>query len=319
VSDLAEVLPGGPMSHRPSARIGYAAILLAAFLFGTNATASKSLLLSGIEATRLAELRTTGAFLIFAVILAIIRPSSFRVRKGEWPAIIAFGLIGVTLTQLLYFFGISRLPISIALLLEFTAPIMVALYWKFWLHKIIGRGVWLGLILALTGLAIVAQVWQGFHLDIVGVICGFGAAAALAVYYLSGTKAVRPPFNRDSVSLTMWGFAVSAAFWAIVQPWWTFPWHELLHPATNGGLTAQGVPLWVLVIWMVVVGTAIAFWLEVTALKNISATQVSTMGMLEPIFATAIAWILLGESLAPIQIAGGLIVLGGVYIAERSR
>ena len=319
MSDLAEVLPGGPLAHRPNARLGYALVIIAAICFATNATVSKSLLLSGFEATRLAQLRVTAAFLIIGVILALTRPSAFKVRRAEWPGLIAFGLIGVTFTQLLYFMGISRLPISIALLLEFTAPIMVAMYWKFGMHKHVGKGVWLGLVLALGGLALVAEVWSGFSLNPIGVACGFGAAAALAVYYISGDKAVSPPFNRDSVSVTMWGFAIAAAFWAIVQPWWTFPWAELLHPSRQAGMAENGWPLWSLAIWMIVIGTAVPFWLEVSALRNINASQVSAVGMIEPILAAIIAWVILGEVLTPIQIAGGALVLGGVYLAERSR
>lgn len=319
MSDLAEVLPGGPLAHRPNARLGYALVIIAAICFATNATVSKSLLLSGFEATRLAQLRVTAAFVIIAIVLALTRPSAFKVKRAEWPTLVAFGLIGVTFTQLLYFMGISRLPISIALLLEFTAPIMVALYWKFGMHRFVGRGVWLGLVLALGGLALVAEVWSGFSLNVIGVACGFGAAAALAVYYISGDKAVRSPFNRDSVSVTMWGFAIAAAFWAVVQPWWTFPWAELLQPTESVGLAESGWPLWSLAIWMIVIGTAVPFWLEVSALRNINASQVSAIGMTEPILAAIIAWVILDEVLTPIQIAGGALVLGGVYLAERSR
>ena len=151
------------------------------------------------------------------------------------------------------------------------------------------------------------------------VLCGLGAASALAVYYISGDKAVSTPFNRDSVSVTMWGFAIAAAFWAVVQPWWSFPWHELTIPSAQGGLAENGWPLWSLAIWMIVIGTAVPFWLEVSALRNINASQVSAIGMTEPILAAIIAWIILGEVLTPIQIAGGALVLGGVYLAERSR
>lgn len=319
MSDLAEILPGGPLSHRPNARLGYALVVIAAICFATNATVSKSLLLSGIEATRLAQLRVTAAFIIIGVILALTRPSAFKVKRAEWPALIAFGLIGVTFTQLLYFMAISRLPISIALLLEFTAPIIVALFWKFGLHRHVGRGVWLGLVLALVGLALVAQVWSGFSLNPFGVLCGLGAATALAVYYISGDKAVSAPFNRDSVSVTMWGFAIATAFWAIVQPWWSFPWHEFTDPSAQVGLAENGWPLWSLAIWMIVIGTAVPFWLEVSALRNINASQVSAIGMTEPILAAIVAWIILDEVLTPIQIAGGALLLGGVYLAERSR
>jgi drug/metabolite transporter (DMT)-like permease len=117
----------------------------------------------------------------------------------------------------------------------------------------------------------------------------------------------------------MWGFAIATAFWAIAQPWWTFPWAELVHPTTQAGLAEDGWPLWSLAIWMIVIGTAVPFWLEVSALRNINASQVSAVGMTEPILAAIIAWLILGEVLTPIQIAGGALLLGGVYLAERSR
>lgn len=300
-----------------SRRTGVILALAAAFFFATNATVSKSLLLSGIEATRLAQLRSTGAFLAFALIVVLTNPSAFRIRRHEWPALLAFGILGIGATQFMYFIAISHLPIGVALLLEYTAPIMVALYVMARGKERTGRGVWLGLALALGGLALVAQVWEGFHLSLFGVIAGLTAAVCLGVYFIAGEKGVTAP--RDVMSLTMWGFGFAAIGWAIIRPWWSFPWNELSSPSTPTGLVANGVPVVALVIWMIVVGGVISFSLELLALRRLGPAQTSTIAMTEPVFASVIAWIVLSESLSIVQIIGGFVVLAGVYAAEHAR
>jgi drug/metabolite transporter (DMT)-like permease len=319
VSDLAEPLPGvSEATHRHPAR-GYALYLVAATLFALNGTVSKSILTSGIDAARLSQLRVTVAFLILLVVVALTRPSTLRIRRREVGVLLAYGVLGVAMTQYLYFVSISRLPVGVALLIEFTAPIMVALWFRFGLHEPVSRRVWLALALALVGLALVGQVWAGFSLDGLGVIAGFGAAAALAIYYLLADRQVRGPHPRDPVSLTMWGFGAAALFWAIVQPWWTFPWPALSGDGYPMGADGAAVPLWLLCSYMIVLGTVVPFWLVVVSLHHIRASQASVVGMTEPLLAIFIAWVALGEVLTPTQIIGAVTVLAGVLLAERSR
>jgi drug/metabolite transporter (DMT)-like permease len=70
---------------------------------------------------------------------------------------------------------------------------------------------------------------------------------------------------------------------------------------------------------MVVLGTVVPFWMEVVALTNIRASQVSVVAMIEPLVAIAVAWLALGEVLSGIQLVGAVVVLAGVIITERSR
>ena len=319
MSDLAEPIPGVVLGRRPRPTVGYLLCIGAAVLFAINGTVSKSILISGIDPTRLSQLRVTAAFLILLVVVAIIRPSALRIRRDEIGILLAFGILGVAMTQYLYFVAIKLLPVGVALLIEFTAPIMVALWFRFGMHEQVKRQVWVGLVLALTGLALVGQIWLGFSLDVLGVIAAFGAAAALAVYFLLGDQQVRRPEPRDPVSLTMWGFGAAALFWAVAQPWWSFPWTALGGEGYPLGTDNAAVSLWTLCLWMIVLGTVVPFWLEVEALRNIRASQASVIGMTEPLVASAIAWVALGEILTPVQIAGAVVVLVGVYVAERSR
>ena len=319
MSDLAEPIPGVALARTPHRTAGYLLCLGAATLFALNGTVSKSILISGIDPSRLSQLRVTAAFLILLVVVAILRPRALRIRRDEIGILLAFGVLGVAMTQYLYFVAIKLLPVGVALLIEFTAPIMVALWFRFGMHEAVKRQVWVGLVLALTGLAMVGQVWLGFSLDVLGVIAAFGAAAALATYFLLGDRQVRRPEPRDPVSLTMWGFGAAALFWVVAQPWWTFPWTALSGDGYPLGTDNAAVSLWALSLWMIILGTVVPFWMEVEALRNIRASQASVIGMTEPLIAGAIAWVALGEVLTGAQLAGAVIVLVGVYVAERSR
>ncbi len=319
MSDLVEPPVGVHLTRRPHPLTGYGLYLLAAFLFALNGTVSKSILLTGMDPARLSQLRVTGAFLVLLAFVAINRPQALRIRKAEVWILLAYGILGVAMTQYLYFVAIRYLPVSVALLIEFTAPIMVALWFRFGLKEPMRRLVWAALGLAMLGLAMVAQVWQGFTLNPIGALAAFGAAFALAIYYVLGDKQVRPPEPRDPVSLTMWGFGAASLFWFIVQPWWSFPWDWLSGVSEPLGTAGITLPIPGLTVWMILMGTVIPFWLAVAAMKHIRASQASTIGLTEPLLATIIAWIALGEVLTPLQIIGGALILTGVIVAERSR
>lgn len=319
MSDLVEPPVGVGLTRRPHPLTGYGLYLLAAFLFALNGTVSKSILLTGMDPARLSQLRVTGAFLVLLAFVAINRPHALRIRRREVPVLLAYGILGVAMTQYLYFVAIRYLPVSVALLIEFTAPIMVALWFRFGLKEQMRRLVWAALGLAMLGLALVAQVWQGFTLNPIGALAALGAAFALAIYYVLGDKQVRPPEPRDPVSLTMWGFGAASLFWFVAQPWWDFPWGTLSGVSEPLGSAGVTLPIPAMAVWMILMGTVIPFWLAVAAMKHIRASQASTIGLTEPLLATIIAWLALGEVLTPMQILGGALILTGVIVAERSR
>lgn len=299
--------------------IGYALLLSATVLFALNGTVVKSILLSGVSATTLSETRAMGAFVILFIIVALTRPQALRIRRDEWKMLLAYGVIGVSMTQFLYFLAIERMPIGIALIIEFTAPIWVVLWVRFGRKQAVRGTVWVGLLLAVIGLTLVAQVWQGFTLDGFGVAAAFGAAFALALFYVLGEHQRRGDHARDALSLTMWGMGGAALFWVVVPPWSLSAWGAYAGISEPLAGVGPQLPLWLLTTWMVVMGTVIPFALAMKSLAYITAAQASIIGMTEPLIASIIAWIVLAEVLTPVQIAGGAIVLVGVYLAERSR
>jgi drug/metabolite transporter (DMT)-like permease len=126
--------------------------------------------------------------------------------------------------------------------------------------------------------------------------------------------------RRDPVSLSFYGFLFAALLWAVVQPLWRFPWDVLGDTVSlQGNLEEHSAPVWVLAAFVVLVGTTITFSLLVGSLKHISATRASIVATLEPVLATAVAWLWLDESFGAAQIVGGLVVLAGIFLAQTAR
>ncbi len=300
--------------------VGYGLYLLAAALFGFNGTVSKTLLATGISAARLSQLRAT---LACVVLLAIVLASNrARLRISSWAelrVLAVFGIAGVMMTQFMYFYSIHLIPVGISLIIEYTAPFMVAIWLRLAKGRAIGPRVLVGMAVAFLGLVLIAQVWQGMQLNSLGVLFAWGAAVSLSVYFVMGEVASSPPYNRDPLSVTLFGFAGSSLVWAVVQPWWSFPWHYLSGLSEPWGNAGWRLPLWTLVAFMVLLGTVATFWLVLLSFRHLTAAQASSFGMAEPVLASIIAWLLIGESLSGWQVIGIGVAALGILYAERSR
>lgn len=310
-------LPAEARDRRPL--LGYAMVWTAAILFAVNGTVSKVVLDSaGLSTLELTQVRSTGAFLGFALVLALTRPATFRVGRRELLYLAVFGVTGVAFVQWFYFVAIHRLPIGIALLIQYLAPLIVALWARYVFHAPVRRRIWVALVLALAGLSLIVEVWGGGSaLDGVGVAAALAAAGAFALYILMAEHAVA---RRDPISVACYGFLFAAVFWFLVQPLWEFPLGRLDESASLlGNLDEVSVPAWLLVGFLIVGGTMASFGLIVSALRHIPATRVGIVAMLEPVAATVVAWAWLGEELGPEQLAGGAVVLAGIVLAQTSR
>ncbi|HEX7144014.1 MAG TPA: DMT family transporter [Gaiellaceae bacterium] len=302
------------VQRRPG--LGYAMVAVAATLFAVNGTVSKVILGSGISSGQLTAVRCAGALIGLALIAAATRPRSLRVRTGDLPVLIALG-IALAVVQWAYFFAIHRLDIGIALLIQFVAPIFVALWARFVFHEPVRRRIWAALALSVAGLTLIVEIWHGGRLSGPGVAaCGL-AAISLAAYFLIAEHGVR---SRDPVSLSAWAFLFATIFWSLLAPWWTFPGRRVDdHVSLLGNLASTHVHLWLLMLWMVVLGGVVPFGLIVSALRHISATRVGITAMLEPVVAIVVAWAWLGESLRPVQLSGAALTLLGIGLAQTAR
>src|SRR4051812_19436608 len=185
----------------------------AAALWAVNGTVSKVILASGISSLRLSEVRMTGAVVGFVIALLAIAPGRLKVRRRELPFLAVFGIAGLALVQWLYFLAIHRLAIGIALLIEYLAPLLVALWARYVFHEPVGRRIWLALALALVGLALIVDVRHGGTLSTAGIVFAVASGVTYALYILLAEHAVG---DRGAVPLLAWGFAFGTLFWAVL-------------------------------------------------------------------------------------------------------
>jgi drug/metabolite transporter (DMT)-like permease len=290
----------------------------AAVLWGVNGAVSKTILSTGLSSERLAQVRCLGAAAGLLAVLAVTAPGRLRLTRRELPYLVTFGVAGLALVQFFYFLAIRRLTIGVALLIEYLAPLLVALWARFVGHEHVRRRIWAALAAALVGLGLIVNIFGGgASLSTAGVLFALGGAFAYATYVLLAEHVVG---GRDPVSLLFWGFLFASAFWAILVPWWSFPGRFLTRSTSlHGHLHAWHLPVWALVLWMVVLGTIVPFFLIVSALRHVSATTAGIVAMLEPVVGALVGWSWLAESLDGVQLAGAAVVLGAIALAQTAR
>ncbi len=302
---------------RPAAPLAVLAVVVGAVMFAVNGTVAKLAMQAGLTPTRLVELRCVGSAVLLVGAVLVTAPHTLRLRGREAVTMAVLGVIGVALVQWFYLVAISRLPVGLALLIEYTAPLMVALWARFVLREQVRTRVWWALGACLLGLGLVAQVGDGIRLDGLGLLAAFAAAAALASYYLLGDRLLS---RRDPLSTHAWSMTFAAIFWVVLQPLWSFPVGTLGQDVPlPGPLDGAAPPMWLLVVWIVVLGTAVPYLLFLVGIRSLGAARAGLLGMVEPVAASATAWVVLGEAMTPVQLVGGGVVLGGIAMAETAR
>ncbi|HEU5160310.1 MAG TPA: DMT family transporter [Streptosporangiaceae bacterium] len=295
-----------------SAALGLA--LLSSVCFGSSGPFAKALIHAGLSPLQAVWLRVAGAALVLVpVTLALRGTAGFRAagRRGL-PLLVIFGVTGVAGCQACYFVAAARLPVGVAILLEYTGPVLVVAWLRFVRHVPVARSAATGVAVALTGVACVVQVWAGLRLDGIGLLAGFGAAASQAAYFLI---AKRMTADTDPLVLTSAGFVVGAAVLTPLAAPWSLPWDLLPADVMFAGRPA---PAWLIAAWIIVVSTVVAYVTSVLVVRRLPAPVAAAVSYPEAVAATMFAWLILGEQLAAVQIMGGLIVLAGAFIAQRA-
>jgi len=300
----------------PSPRLGYVLIVLVAVLFGLNGGVSRVAMGAGLSPESFTTLRTTGATAVFVLYAACFRRSALVRPKGTaLLLVIALGLVGVLGLQLTYNVAIDRLPLGIALLIEYLAPVLVVLWVRFVRREDVRPRMWAAVALAVVGLGVVSRVWNGLAFDGLGVVMALLAAVCFATYFLLGEHNVG--FD-DPLRIILWAFVVATVCMNLIQPIWTTP----SLPSTTSGLGRLGdvqVDPWLVLGVVVVLGTVVPFFLEMVALRHLPATIVTVVAMLEPVIAVVLGWGWFRESLTAIQVLGVVTVLAGIVLAQTSR
>ena len=296
--------------------MGYVYALLAAVLFGANGSVTKITMEAGLTPAQVTEFRLVGTAVIAGLVLLTVDRQAFRLPRSQWPVMLLLGIVGVALLQATYAAAVQILPVGIALLLEYTAVLMVALVAYFIFKEPVKARIWVAIAFVLVGLAVVAQVWSG-TLNPVGVALALSAAVCLALYFLVGERQVA---RMSPLAVSFWTMSIAAVFWSFVSGWWELSPSILITPVDIGGAAGVlEVPMAVPLAWNIVLGSFAPFLLSLAALRHLPATAAGIVASSEVVFAFVVAWLWLGETLNVVQIVGAGVVLAGIILAQTAR
>jgi len=282
------------MNPRFGSAVGLA--LFAAVLWGVSGAVAADAFLE-VPPARVAQVRSL-------VSLAFLLPYAWRRgllrTHGAGGQLVAFGLILGTV-HVTYYWAVERLGVGPGVTVQFLGPVLVLVWMAVGQKRRVPRPMWLAGLVALAGTVMVTRAWDVGSLDLLGVMAGMGAAVTFAGYLLMGEH-LTPRLS--PVTLLTYGFLVAALCWAVAQPLWSFP-------------TSLSTKAWIELLWVGVGGTMIPFLATMAALKRTSAGVVGVIASIEPVIAAATAWLFLSQTLAAIQVAGGLLVVVAVAVVQR--
>src|SRR3954454_12473676 len=280
---------------------GYLLVALGAAMFALGGNLARYMLDDGVSATRLSQLRSAGSLVLLAAAFALTRPKLMRVRRADLPQLAFLGVCGLALVHATYYAAIDRLEIGVALVIQYMAPLLLLLWLRFRHGRRVAASLWGAVALSIAGCALVVRAYDPGTIDGAGFAYAAGAAVTFAIYIVAAERAGQ---RYESVTTLLWAFAFASLFWAIVQPWWEFPFSDVNLPLALG---------------VILVGTLFPFMCVVAALRHLPAPRAAVAATLEPVLAALFAWWLHDEHLAVVQLAGGALVLGAVLWVQSHR
>lgn len=280
-------------------------IATAAALFGLNGNLSRLLFDDGISPITLVEFRMLIGAICLLAVLVVGQRKGLKVPWRSWGWVVAFGL-SLALVTYTYFVAISRLPLAIALVIQFTAPAWMVLAVAIWRRHLPSVYVLAALGFTFGGVMLLTGLWHaGLNgLDAVGLLYCLLAVVAYIIYLLLGRQVGK---TLPSLTATAYGALVASIFWFCVQPPWAIP---------SNTWTPNHL---VLILLVGVIGMAIPFTLVLGALRRIDPARVGIASMLELVAGGVIAYFWLGQHLDLLQVIGCVLVMGGIMILQYER
>ncbi len=294
-------------------RLGLLFAIGSAFTFGMSGPFAKSLMVAGWSPTAAVTARLAGGALVMAIFATIVKPDWLRQAREHARTVVAYGLIPIAGAQLCYYNAVSHLSVGVALLLEYTAPILVV-GWIWGTTRCRPRTMTLvGVALAIIGIILVLNVVNGAHIDAVGVGWGLAAAICAACYFMMSDQVTADGSGLHSITLAAGGLVVGAIAVGLLGLSGLMPMtFTANHTVVAGVTTSWLVPVLILG----VVATAVAYTLGISGVARLRPSFASLVGLGEVLFAVLWAWVLLGEAMTGTQVVGGAIVLIGLALAR---
>ncbi|HEU4688234.1 MAG TPA: DMT family transporter [Vicinamibacterales bacterium] len=272
-----------------SALLPIAFILVASFSVQGGAAIAKGIFpLIGVAGT--AAIRI---FLSAIMLLAVFRPPVRRLTREQWRAVVPYG-ISIGVMNLLFYQALARIPLGLAVALEFVGPLALAIFGSRRALDV----VWV--LLAMAGIVLIAPFKTGGAVDPVGVVYALLTGACWAAYIVLGGRVSQ---RLDAGAGVAIGMAVAAL---VAMPF----------AVAEGGIRGFGPALLIPCIALAVLSSALPFTLEMKALRLLPGRIFSVLMSLEPVVAALCGLVLLGERLTGTQgIAVAAIVIASAGAA----
>ncbi|MDP2158781.1 MAG: EamA family transporter [Nitrospirota bacterium] len=290
------------MHHSPSARLGYIFVCSAALLWAASGNAAKFLLQSEVTPFQLVQLRTTVAAGLLFFFLLFRRRDLLKIARNDVGYFVILGMI-LAVMLFAYLYAISRIHIAAAVLLQYQAPVLIALYSFFFLRKKLSVFTVAAIVGAIIGCYLMVGAYNLNILDMnkAGILAGLASAIALALYSLRSEYGM---LTYSAWTVLSYALLVAAIVWNIIIP----PFSAF---AGNYSVSAWG---WIVYIGLF--GTIAPFGLYNEGVKRIRSTHASITATLEPVMAGMIAFSLFGEVLTLLQIVGAGLVIASVMLLQ---
>lgn len=287
--------------------------VLSSMAFATSGAFIKPLLEAGWSPAAAVTARAGLAGILLApVAIVALRGRWDAVWRARW-RILGMGLIGVAATQLMYFASIQRVPVSTALLIEYLAPLLLVGFVWATTRRVPRPVVLIGSVVAIGGLVLVIGPGSIVANDGLGLVFAGLAAVGCAIYFVI---AARPSDGLPPVAFAGIGLLLGSLVLGLVGLVGLVPF-----TANFGSVDLLGspAPWWVPLGIVALVGTAIAYVASIAASERLGSRLMSFVGLLEVVFASVFAWILLGEALTPLQGLGGVLILAGIAFVRSEK
>jgi DME family drug/metabolite transporter len=290
-----------PERTSSAAVAGLSAVAAAAALWAVGAVVARRLFDAGVNPVELTESRAVLACAGFALV-PVARRRPQRGRRGD---IVGLG-VALALVNVTYYVAISRIPVAVALVVQYTAPAFVVAWTSAVSRRAPSPQVLAALVVALVGVVLVVDLVSGAggRMDALGVAVAVASALFFATYTV---LAERTGAVYGSAGAMFRGFTVATVLWVAYQAPRGFP-RELVEPSNLPEVFYLGLA-----------GTLVPFFLYAWGVARVRAERAAIAATLEPVIAAVVAWAWLGQHLSAVQVAGGVLVVGAVVSLQLRR
>jgi drug/metabolite transporter (DMT)-like permease len=303
---ISEVVMRPPSRKPLSPAIGYLCVVLAALCWGVSGSAAKFLFQHSVTPFQLVQLRLTLAALVLCVFLGVRHRRLLIIARADVPYFALFGAVGMAGVQFTYLYAISQINVAAAILLQYTAPALIALHAVLFFRDRMRPVTLAALGGALTGCYLVVGAYNLnlLALNWLGIVSGILSAVTFAWYSIQGEYGMR---RYSPWTVLFYALAFAALTWNIA------------YPPLSAFLPHRPFVVWAWILYIAILGTLVPFGLYLEGVNLIRATRASITATLEPITAGLLAYAFLGEKMAPWQLLGAFLVIVSVIMLQLDR